>query len=238
VIWYLSGNNTFHRVEVESGVDSQMLGRTPEIAEFSAGAAGSQVSMSGWGLAGSSGTHAIAVTIAGFAAPVLAASPNEIRLQIPWELAVNSYTRTPASVVTSSADDTPFEQSPDQAIDLWPLAPQFARTPGNALVAVHEDWSGLVSVMSRAQPGEIVHLYGTGFGPVDPPQRTGFAAVSDPPASLTSLPNCGETPVVFAGLAPGFIGLYQISVRLPSGSPAGVVCRWPDRVEAADGFIP
>jgi uncharacterized protein (TIGR03437 family) len=34
--------------------------------------------------------------------------------------------------------------------------------------------------------------------------------------------NGTELPVLFAGLAPGFIGLYQVNVTIPASTPPGL----------------
>jgi uncharacterized protein (TIGR03437 family) len=77
--------------------------------------------------------------------------------------------------------------------------------------------------------GEILHFYGAGFGPVQPPVGTGTVSPANPPATLSTLPSCTVSPgdlgpvtVLWAGLAPGLIGYYQIDVRLPAKTiPAG-----------------
>jgi uncharacterized protein (TIGR03437 family) len=39
---------------------------------------------------------------------------------------------------------------------------------------------------------------------------------------VTVLLNTTELPVSFAGLAPGFIGLYQVNVTIPAATPPGL----------------
>jgi uncharacterized protein (TIGR03437 family) len=88
--------------------------------------------------------------------------------------------------------------------------------------AIHEAWSGFVTLDKRAHQGEIVHFYGTGFGPVQPPVSTGEPASANPPAALATPLVC-NMPVLYAGLAPGLIGYYQINVQVEpeSTSPPG-----------------
>ena len=62
-------------------------------------------------------------------------------------------------------------------------------------------------------------MYGTGLGIVDGAIATGQAAPTSPLLAVHSpvevlVDSLAVTPV-FAGLAPGFVGLYQINVVLP-----------------------
>ncbi len=108
--------------------------------------------------------------------------------------------------------------------------------PPKLTVSAHQDFSGPITSSQPAQPGEIIHLYGSGFGPVTPPVPDGEAA---PATSLSRTMNpvtCGALdasgnaaplPVIFAGLAPGMAGTYQLDVQLPNsstGSPIQVRC--------------
>ena len=73
--------------------------------------------------------------------------------------------------------------------------------------------------------GDTIVIYCSGLGAVDPPVAAGSAA---PPSTLSRTVNpvtvsiAGkDAPVSFAGLAPGFTGLYQINAQVPSGISAG-----------------
>ena len=69
-----------------------------------------------------------------------------------------------------------------------------------------------------AHPGEIITLYGNGFGPVSPSPAQG--QVVQQPNALTSQFQIlfGQTAatISYAGLAPGAIGLYQFNVVVPN----------------------
>jgi uncharacterized protein (TIGR03437 family) len=84
----------------------------------------------------------------------------------------------------------------------------------------------LVDEQRPAVAGETLSLYATGLGAVNPE----FAETGKP-APLGSLYNTVNTPgvviagnnceVSFSGLAPGFVGLYQVNFKVPSGLPSG-----------------
>jgi len=92
--------------------------------------------------------------------------------------------------------------------------------------AVHADGS-IVTSANPATPGETVVLYLTGLGQVS------NAPAAGQPASFSTLSNALVTPQVtiggvvvtpsFAGLTPGFIGLYQINVAIPGGAVSGTL---------------
>ncbi len=110
--------------------------------------------------------------------------------------------------------------------------PVFAAQPGifefldnasNAYVAavVHTDGS-LVSATSPARRSEVVSLYFTGGGALRPAVPTGRLAPVPP--SITTSPvaiGVSETncEILFAGYAPGNLGLYQVNFRIPANSP-------------------
>jgi uncharacterized protein (TIGR03437 family) len=75
-----------------------------------------------------------------------------------------------------------------------------------------------------ASPGEIVSIYCTGLGAVNPPVEVGMAPPSPSPVAVVAPEvRIGGQPaqVSFAGLAPGFAGLFQINAEIPPGTSAG-----------------
>ena len=86
-----------------------------------------------------------------------------------------------------------------------------------------------------AKLGGALVIYTIGMGPTSPAVASGAGSPSaEPLARVTSHPQVcfrASTPFnpglcvdpLFAGLAPGFVGLYQVNVVIPSGSPTGDV---------------
>jgi len=74
--------------------------------------------------------------------------------------------------------------------------------------------------------GEVITFFGTGFGPTTPPVAAGTMAPGQNPAMVAGRVQVrfGETPatVQFAGLSPGFAGLFQFNVTVPTVGPGDV----------------
>jgi uncharacterized protein (TIGR03437 family) len=117
---------------------------------------------------------------------------------------------------------------------LQPLAPAFflfgtstsiaAEVAGTATVIANPS---VVQGARPAHPGEIISLFGTGFGDTSPSVPTGQLApgIAHLNNSITvTIGNVtlSSSDVLYAGLSPGSIsGLYQINVRVPSSTPGG-----------------
>jgi uncharacterized protein (TIGR03437 family) len=75
-------------------------------------------------------------------------------------------------------------------------------------------------------PGALISIYCTGLGAVSNQPATGAAAQANPLSVTTTTPTVTiggiAAPVSFSGLAPGAVGLYQVTVQVPVGAPAGV----------------
>jgi len=99
------------------------------------------------------------------------------------------------------------------------FGPAFFLWPGNQAVATRQDFSWAVksgtfpgTATSAAKPADVIILWGTGFGPTNPPVASGIQTPSDQTYSTANgvkvtLGNTAAT-VFGAALAPGFAGLY------------------------------
>ncbi len=126
---------------------------------------------------------------------------------------------TPSGTSTAVATNS---QTASPAFFLW--ANQYA-------VATRQDYSWAVkngtfpgATTTPAKPGDVLILWGTGFGPTSPAAPVGVQV----PATTTYLVNnvtvtIGNLPATVYGtaLAPGFAGLYQVAIQVPSNAPDG-----------------
>src|SRR6202012_535835 len=71
-----------------------------------------------------------------------------------------------------------------------------------------------------AKPGDVIILWGTGFGPTSPSAPGGIETPSTSTyntAAAVSVTVGGKTATVYgAALAPGYAGLYQIAIQIPA----------------------
>jgi uncharacterized protein (TIGR03437 family) len=76
-----------------------------------------------------------------------------------------------------------------------------------------------------AAPGDVIILWGTGFGPTSPAGPAGMETPSDTTYTTASAVSVtvGDMPAIVYGaaLAPGFAGLYQVAIQIPVGLANG-----------------
>ncbi len=146
------------------------------------------------------------VSVEGVRAPLFTTSAGSIEFQVPGDIPVGD-----ASIVVSSNGD--LSGTVDMAVA--------ASTPA-IWAAVHGDGSA-VSAADPAVAGETISLYATGLGAVNANLPLGAAGPTDPTAATAALPQVllGGVPltVAFSGLAPGYVGLYQVNASVPSAPP-------------------
>ena len=158
------------------------------------------------------------VTFNGIAAPLFFVSETQIDAQVPFELVAG------ADLVTVQLTRG-SETSELQSIALAAVSPGIftlnAQGTGAGAILHAADFQP-VTERNPALPGEFLLIFCTGLGPVLPEVPSGNVAPgTEPLARTVSLPlvNIGGIPaeVVYSGLAPGFVGLYQVNVEVPVG---------------------
>jgi uncharacterized protein (TIGR03437 family) len=161
----------------------------------------------------------VAVLIGGYSAAVSYISPGQINAQVPDGAGPGMVT---VQVITAAGPSGLGQVDAEQ----W--APSFFTFSSGAtsyVAATYEDGtiagkSGLLGsgVLTRpAMPGDVISLWGTGFGPTTPSVPAGvlFSAAAPLPASDQLVIAIGDVPatVLFAGLSEA--GLYQFNVIVP-----------------------
>ncbi len=169
----------------------------------------------------------VSVRVGNRLAPLNFVSPTQINALIPYEVAGTS-----AEVFVAAGE---FSESAHITLSLGTTAPrvftlggsQGAITVANTfIVAAPAGRFNIGGQSSRpANRGEALSIFCTGLGRLNNAPATGVASPSSPlattvdPVSVTI--GGVAANVVFSGLTPGLVGLYQINVQIPSNAPTG-----------------
>ena len=153
--------------------------------------------------------------------PLLFASSGQINAVLPYDVAINSTQQ----LVVQNGSAISIPQKVLIASALPAIVTQNQTGSGTALYGAFKSDGTPLPNNSPVAAGDIVVLYCSGLGAVDPPVPAGSQA---PFGTLSNTVNpvtvtFGQTQVSadFAGLAPGFAQLYQVNVKVPSGLPSG-----------------
>ena len=163
------------------------------------------------------------VTIDGQSAFVDYISPGQVNAQVPSNIATGAQQVVVTTTLGVSAP-YPIAVNPTQA---GLLAPANFKVSGTQyLAALLSDGvtyvlpAGTISGVpsQQAHPGDTIIMYGVGFGPVTPEIPAGEIVQQSNTLSNTFQILLGGQPATlsYAGLAPGYVGLYQFNVVVPN----------------------
>jgi uncharacterized protein (TIGR03437 family) len=164
------------------------------------------------------------------AAPLFYVSPTQINFEVPWEV----LGQPQISIVVTSGGVPSIAET----IPLAPLGPGIftinsAGTGQGAIQIANSNPAAFAAPIGSipgavAQPvtrGQYITIYCTGLGNVTPQPPDGTAAGSSTTLQPVTVTLGGSlvasTSFDFAGLAPGFVGLYQVNVQVPATAATG-----------------
>lgn len=177
------------------------------------------------------------IAFSGTPVPILSAAREEIWIQVPWQ--------TPKFAQELSMDiesPSPFQSS--QELQAYDGAPRILESDSGlfGMNAIKGDWSGRLT--SLPESGEPFHIYMTGLGWPKTEETTGVPASLSTPnpiqwkLSCRFLPGLQSAELLFAGLAPGKLGIYQTTFRMPDisagSAPTSFRCRLQSPAMGAD----
>jgi uncharacterized protein (TIGR03437 family) len=156
------------------------------------------------------------VTLNNIALPLFMVSPTQINAQIPPDLAAGTYPLIVRSISNHIA-------AVSQQLAVSKYAPAVLVPSPGQVALVHADGK-FVNKDNPATRDEPLTMYAVGLGPT-----TGGAVTAGTPSPSSPLAVTGTVEVFFgnpsykqagiivdwSGLAPGFIGLYQLNLRVP-----------------------
>jgi uncharacterized protein (TIGR03437 family) len=146
------------------------------------------------------------ILINGLAAPLLSASSTQINAQVPYETPAGTATLVAMAGNSASA----------------PAALRIQETAPGIFVVLNQD--GTVNGPAHAaSPGSPLLVLATGLGPTEPSVPTGVAAPSGQPVSamvpLSASIGGQNATVLAAGLAPGLVGVFTVTLSVPQQAP-------------------
>ncbi len=160
-------------------------------------------------------------------APLHFVGPNQINFQVPTGIALG--------------DSIPAQLTTPDGSRLFTMLNIKAAAPGifsllqngqGQGAVLNDDFSqnGIPQIIVGAKPaarGSVIQIFATGAGATNPPLLAGEPApASGNPLVLTQVQPTvaigGKTaPVLFSGLAPGFVGLWQVNAEVPQDVAPG-----------------
>ncbi|MCB9383994.1 MAG: trypsin-like peptidase domain-containing protein [Bryobacterales bacterium] len=234
MVVYTTGVATTGRVTATVGGSTVQLGAVTNAASFEAGVVspGQIVSLFGSGMGPAQGvqpgldasgrvpTYAggVVVLFGGVPGPLFFVRGDQINAQVPYDVAGRGAIDV---VVIYNGVTTNVTQ-----VQVRDAAPGFFEIAdgSNRAIAVNSNGT-LNSASNPAARGDYVIFYATGGGLATSGNDEGLPAPSNPLATL-NLPTTvrfggvAATPF-FSGLAPGFAGLVQVNVFIPTNAPTG-----------------
>jgi uncharacterized protein (TIGR03437 family) len=182
-------------------------------------------------------------------APIFAVTPTQITVEIP----IVAAGPVPVQVLRNCGDATE-QRSNVLTASAQSATPEFLYLAINAdgknpVAAVGTDGlyiapSSVIPGARAAVSGEVLVVYALGLGATTPAQTVGVPAPGIASAAAPTITIGGVTlspsDVIYAGVSPGFIGLYQINLRVPAGVPSGnqpIVIRIGGNSSPAGGYL-
>ncbi|HTA72085.1 MAG TPA: hypothetical protein VK776_27570 [Bryobacteraceae bacterium] len=167
----------------------------------------------------------VQVTVAGIPAPLLYVSPSQINFQVPG-----------ATPVGGPQEIQVLVASTGQVIASWlfridTVSPGLftANATGSGpVLAINQDGS-INDGSHPAKAGTYISLYATGQGAVNGMPPDGQPAPSSTlitaplPLVFINATQVATTDIQFSGLAPNYVGLWQINAKVPANVPPGAV---------------
>ena len=163
------------------------------------------------------------VLLGGRLLPLIYASESQINAMVPYDL--------PSSVTLQASVSRASTVSVPETLKLAEAQPGvFTRDQNGSgagiVVVVKADGTQMVNDPAHpARSGDALVIYTAGVGRIDAQLDAGTASPRAPLAKATSSVRVSiggvDAPVLFAGLTPELVGLYQINALVPAGAPTG-----------------
>lgn len=175
----------------------------------------------------------VSATVNGTPAPLFFVSANQVNLQTPFDASGSE-----ATIVLNNNGTV----SNTITAPLAPTSPGVfsVQQTGFGPAIVTDANFQLITEQNSAAPGQVVIVFLTGLGAVNPPFADGSPGPGGPLSrvvdqNLQVLFDGEAGSISFAGAAPGFVGLYQINVAVPTTTFTGPAV--PLQIVTTNAFV-
>ncbi len=155
----------------------------------------------------------VTVRIGAYSAPLFFVSAGQINAQVPYEVAGQE--GVPVSITVNGRLTAP------QVYFIAPAQPAIFMSGANA--AVLDGQSRLVTPQNPARIGDTLQIFVAGLGATDPAVESGATLNTVSSVRVPVSVTIGGQPatIAYQGLAPGFVGLYQVNAVVAAGVAPG-----------------
>ncbi len=164
---------------------------------------------------------------------VLYVSEGQINIQVPELPPLGPSNRINVQPVFNRGRGSSEVRGNLVPVTVLPVVPALFTFDGRSVAAVHSAIPGApvgrpgqFANSRPARPGDVILVFGTGFGPTTPPVEAG--ALASGPAPLVNGVSVrigglalSSSDILYAGAAPTFAGLQQFNLRIPAGVGSG-----------------
>ncbi len=163
----------------------------------------------------------VCLTVNGERLPLLYVSPTQINAQLPYRLTgrLSTILHTPGGL-----SDIYYASVKSTAPAVFQL--DIAGQPGRYPAVLRVRNNQLATQSNPLRANEAFIVFASGLGDVGPEVDAGSAAPISPLANSLATPRVTlggrSAGLIFAGLTPGFVGLYQINAVVPADVTAGL----------------
>ena len=166
----------------------------------------------------------VCITVDGVAARVLAVTETQVNFIVPE---LNRAGSLPVQVLSNCGRVAELKSDP-QEVEIRSTSPEFfygqVNPGGRSFVSVVDARTG--QPLSAVRPGQLVSIYGTGFGATNPPTFTGelpsgIARTADTASVTYDGRPLDDSNVLYAGVTPGLAGVYQLNLMIPLNARNG-----------------
>jgi uncharacterized protein (TIGR03437 family) len=167
----------------------------------------------------------VSVSVGGKAAYIYYISPTQINVMAP-DAGLGPLAVTVMTPTGTSAAVTATSQQYGPAFFVWPNNQAVATRTDYSLAVKAGTFNGLTT--TAAKPGDVIILWGTGFGPTNPASPVGVPIPSTQTyniaGNVTVSLNGAPVTVYASAMSPGNAGLVQVAIQVPASTPNG---DWP-----------